>query len=126
MRVYFVGPPGSDFATWESQMEGKRVLYSFATCRGRDVPSGAAGYCLDSGAFTAWKQKRAVDIDRLTAWYEQHDTAEFKLTLDVIGGSEADQKENLRILERNGLTNCANATHWSLLVPSSQAIPVRL
>lgn len=83
-------------------MEGKRVLYSFATCHGLDVPEKASGYCLDSGAFTAWKQGRRIDIDRLTAWYERHDTAEFKLTLDVIGGTEAEQKENLRILERNG------------------------
>ena len=103
MKVYFVGPPGSDFVTWEQQMEGRRVLYSFATCHGLDVPAGAVGYCLDSGAFTAWKQKRTIDIDRLTSWYERHDTADFKLTLDVIGGSESDQKENLRILERNGV-----------------------
>lgn len=102
MNVYFVGPPGSDFATFEQQMQGQRVLYSFATCRGLDVPEGAAGYCLDSGAFTAWKQGRSIDIDRLTAWYERHDTADFKLTLDVIGGTEDQQKENLRILEKNG------------------------
>ena len=102
MKVYFVGPPGSDFATWSMQMEGKRVLYSFATCYGREVPDKATGYCLDSGAFTAWKQGRRIDIDRLTAWYERHDTADFKLTLDVIGGTEAQQRENLHILERNG------------------------
>lgn len=103
MKVYFVGPPGSDLATWEQQMEGKHVLYSFATCRGLDVPAKASGYCLDSGAFTAWKQKRTIDIDRLTAWYEQHDTADFKLALDVIGGTESQQKENLYALERNGI-----------------------
>lgn len=102
MNVYYVGPPGSDFATWEQQMEGRRVLYSFATCHGLDVPQRAAGYCLDSGAFTAWKQGRRIDMDRLLTWYERHDTADFKLALDVIGGSEAQQKENLRIMERNG------------------------
>lgn len=102
MKVYYVGPAGSDFATYSQQMAGRRVLYSFATCHGTDLPESIAGYCLDSGAFTAWKQGRKIDIDRLVAWYERHDTAEFKLTLDVIGGSEADQKENLRILERAG------------------------
>lgn len=102
MNVYFVGPPGADFATFQQQMQGKRVLYSFATCQGRDIPEGAAGYCLDSGAFTAWKQGRRIDMDRLLAWYERHDTADFKLALDVIGGSEADQKENLRIMEQGG------------------------
>jgi hypothetical protein len=102
VRVYFVGPPGGSFDTFTEQMRGKRVLYSFATCRGLQVPETVSGYCLDSGAFTAWKQGCAVNIDRLTEWYECHDTADFKLTLDVIGGSEADQRANLRILESNG------------------------
>lgn len=103
MKVYFVGPPGSDTANWERQMDGKRVLYSFATCRGTDIPEKAAGYCLDSGAFTAWKQNKKIDLDQLCAWYERHDTADFKLALDVIGGTEAQQKENLRAMESNGL-----------------------
>ncbi len=102
MRVYFVGPPGGSFEIFKEQMRGKRVLYSYATCRGLDVPETVDGYCLDSGAFTAWKRGIPVNIDRLIEWYERHDTADFKLTLDVIGGSEEDQKENLRILEQNG------------------------
>ena len=102
MDVYFVGPQGGAFSIFEEQMRGRRVLYSFATCHGLDVPMSAAGYCLDSGAFTAWKRDKRIDMDRLIRWYERHDTADFKLTLDVIGGSEAAQRENLRILESNG------------------------
>lgn len=102
MRVYYVGPPGSSLDVFAEQMRGKRVLYSYATCRSVPVPETVAGYCLDSGAFTAWKKNTTINIDKLIEWYERFDTADFKLTLDVIGGSEQAQKENLRILERNG------------------------
>lgn len=102
MNVYFVGGGGSDAATFAEQMDGKRALFSFVKCRSTEIPSTLAGYCLDSGAFTAWKQGHRIDIDRLLAWYERHDTADFKFTLDVIGGTEAQQKENLQIFDRAG------------------------
>jgi hypothetical protein len=89
-------------AIFEEQMRDKHVLYSYATCRSTPLPSTIAGYCLDSGAFTAWRRGTPVDIDKLVRWYDRFDRADFKLTLDVIGGTEAQQNENLRILESNG------------------------
>lgn len=102
MRVYFVGPPSGTFSDFEKLMQNQYVLYSYATCRYMQVPQGSAGYCLDSGAFTAWKKGKKVNMDRLIEYYEKHDTADFKLMLDVIGGSEAQQKQNLRIMEQAG------------------------
>ena len=102
MKVYFVGPQSSSFAEYENLMEGKHVLYSYATCRYQDVPSKASGYCLDSGAFTAWKKNKKINMDKLIEYYERHDTADFKLMLDVIEGSESQQKQNLRIMEQAG------------------------
>ena len=102
MKVYFVGPPGGSMSLYEQQMKGQRVLYSYATCRYMDVPEGAAGYCLDSGAFTVWKKGKTINMNKLIEWYERHDTADFKLMLDVIGGSEQQQKHNLNLMEREG------------------------
>ncbi len=93
MKVYYVGPGGCTAGEYASLMAGKHIMYSYATCHGRDVPEKVAGYCLDSGAFSEWKRKRPVNMDRLIRWYEKHDTADFKLMLDVIGGSVAEQKK---------------------------------
>lgn len=102
MDVYFVGPPGGSNETYRQQMQGKRVLHSYATCRYLDVPEGTKGYCLDSGAFTAWKKGKAIDMERLLRWYELNDTADFKFMLDVIGGDESAQRRNLNVMEREG------------------------
>jgi len=102
MQIYYVGPPGSSFSHFSDLMQRRRVLYSYATCRYDTVPEGAAGYCLDSGAFTVWKKGKTIEMERLLRWYEQRDTADFKFALDVIGGDEADQRRNLRIMEIEG------------------------
>lgn len=102
MKVYFVGPPGGTFDAFEALMQGRRVMYSFATCRSTPVPEGIEGYALDSGAYTAWKQGRRVNMDRLVEWYERHDSADFRLMLDEIGGSEMEQRRALYEMERAG------------------------
>lgn len=102
MRLYFVGPPSGGNQHYVELMSGRRVLHSYGHDRSIPIPSTVAGYCLDSGAWTTWKKGRLVDLDKLCAWYDAHPAAEFKLMLDIMGGTEQQQRDALNEMERRG------------------------
>lgn len=56
-------------------------------------------FCLDNGAFTAWKKGGAVDVNGYMKWvleWYRHPGFDFALIPDVIDGTEKDNDEMLR------------------------------
>lgn len=102
MRVYFVGPPSGGAENYPRLLTGRHVLHSFGHSRSVPVPDCVAGYCLDSGAWTTWKRGKLVNLDALCAWYDAHPRADFKLMLDVMGGTEQQQRDALIEMEIRG------------------------
>lgn len=107
MRVVHCGPAAGKFDDYEALMSSQWVMYNFVTCKGRRVPSGIRGLYLDSGAFQAWKRGTTIDPDAYAeycaAMREAHGLAIPPMQIDVIGGTEEQQRANLRLMDRLGL-----------------------
>lgn len=70
-------------------------------------------FCLDNGAFTAWKKGGTVDFDAYFAWVNsvrQHPAFDWCLIPDVIDGTEAD--------------NCDLVMKWLRIGPKAKGVPV--
>lgn len=86
MRIYLAGGQ----LGWREQLEGHHLLVSYAEPQqlrlltaGWDVP----GYYLDSGAFTVWRQGRAIDLAAYVEFIKRHEhLLAGYIALDVIPG----------------------------------------
>lgn len=70
-------------------------------------------FCLDNGAFTAWKKGGTVDFDSYFAWVNsvrQHPSFDWCLIPDTIDGTEAD--------------NCDLVMKWLRIGPKAKGVPV--
>jgi len=70
-------------------------------------------FCLDNGAFTAWKKGGSVDFDAYFAWVNavrQHPAFDWCLIPDVIDGTEADNSDLVM--------------KWLRIGPKAKGVPV--
>jgi hypothetical protein len=95
MRAFFAVGDGRTAAR---MLTGRNVLLSFAYLGTSWLPakcvsaitSGALSVMVDSGAFTAWKQGKAIDLEDYLRWLEAPAfTFETAIALDVIGDADA-------------------------------------
>lgn len=77
-------------------------MWNYVTCRNVPVPDGIASLDIDSGAFQQWRRGIQPNIERVAAYYDQFPNARLKMMLDVIGGTEQQQRNNLAIMESMG------------------------
>ena len=105
MRVYFAGVDRNLLGT---VFDGANVLFSYASLNraGRDsVPKGNfASVMLDSGAFSAYRSGRQVNIVRYCEFIERnYEQIDVYVNMDVIGNAEASMA-NLRFMQVRGLS----------------------
>ncbi len=91
------GGPRQDVARF---LAGRHCLIPFP--RPEDLAIAAdvcQSFCLDNGAFSAWKSGEALDIPAYAAWVEQwhrHPGFDWCLIPDVIDGTEAENERLIR------------------------------
>jgi len=105
MKVYFAG---IDKNLLESVFVGGNVLLSFASLSRVHWPSIPTGkfssIMLDSGAFSAFRSGKTVDVLRYCQFIERNwDGIDLYVNLDVIGDAGA-SSANLRLMESRGLS----------------------
>ena len=91
-------------------LAGRHALVSFA--RPDDlqvVRTNCSSYCLDNGAFTAWKLGTTIDFDAYRRWvdmYSRDQAFDFAIAPDVIDGSEIENNAML-----NDFKDCVPVFH---------------
>ena len=105
MRVYFAGV---DKNLLEAEFAGANILFSFASLRRShraSIPTGRfSSVMLDSGAFSALRSGKAIDVLEYCEFIERNwDEIDLYVNLDVIGDAEA-STANLRLMESRGLS----------------------
>lgn len=89
-------------------LHGRRILISFAYVGSswlprRDVPELAAAaseVLIDSGAFTAWRSGKPIELGRYVDWLStEAPAASGAFVLDVIGDAEASARNHARMRE---------------------------
>lgn len=115
MKAYFaVG----DSHTALKFLAGHRMLISFAYVGTTFLPakavaeiaSASTGLMIDSGAFTAWRKRKPIDLDAYVAFLAKAPTHDAALTLDVIGDADASMA-NWQTLRRSILGNVIPVWH---------------
>lgn len=98
-----------DAHTAAKMLAGRRVLFSFAYVGTRwlapkplaEVCAGATEVMIDSGAFTAWRQGKPVDLDAYLAWLAgDAPRFDWAIGLDVIGDAAKSLANFRQMLER--------------------------
>ena len=94
MKAYFaVG----DSHTALKFLDGHRMLISFAYVGSSflpmksvpDIARAASGLMIDSGAFTAWRKGKSIDLNAYVDFLRDQQLYDSALTLDVIGDADA-------------------------------------
>lgn len=102
MKIYFAGADGEKFSSAIKDAGARNLLVSYFNFRHPEKITDERVF-LDSGAFTAWSQKKEIDINKYAEFLKEwKDKFEVYANLDVIGDAEATLK-NQKKLEKHGL-----------------------
>jgi len=99
--IHYHGGPFSDPLTAVVVWRGRHAMISFA--RPEQIKMAAdicQSFCLDNGAYSIWRRKAKVNLDRYYSWVDRwirHPGCDFAVIPDLITGSE---EENDELLER--------------------------
>lgn len=99
--VHYHGGPFSDPLTAVVVWRSRHAMISFA--RPEQIRMAAdicQSFCLDNGAYSAWRRKAKSNFDRYYSWVDRwirHPGCDFAVIPDSIGGTE---DENDELLER--------------------------
>ena len=98
--IHYHGGPISDVDTAVAVWRGRHALVSFARPEQIKLAAEIAqSFCLDNGAFSAWKRGLKMGWNEYYAWVEewrQHPGCDFAIIPDVIDGTEQDNDALLR------------------------------
>jgi hypothetical protein len=92
--IHYHGGPFSDSATALAVWKGRHAMISFA--RPEQIKLAAEvcqSYCLDNGAYSAWRRGAKITVDKYYSWVEswvRHPGFDFAIIPDQIDGREAD------------------------------------
>ncbi len=97
--VHYHGGPFSDSLTAAVVWRSRHAMVSFA--RPEQIKLAAdvcQSFCLDNGAYSAWRRKAKLDFDRYYSWVDhwvRHPGCDFAIIPDLIGGTEEENDELL-------------------------------
>lgn len=97
--VHYHGGPFSDPATAVVVWRSRHAMVSFARPdQIRMAADVCQSFCLDNGAFSAWRRKAKLDFARYYSWTDRwirHPGCDFAIVPDCIAGSEDENDELL-------------------------------
>lgn len=98
--IHYHGMPFSGGSKNHLSLATKHAMVSYAEPGSiAEVAELCQSFCLDNGAFSAWKRGLPMDIDGFYEWADawlRHPGADFAIIPDVIDGSEADNDALLK------------------------------
>ena len=104
--MFFGGAEYPKPITILARVGAERILLSYAYPPSREswglIRAHGFEVMADSGAFTAWKQGRALDIDDYIRWLREHEIPLY-FNLDVVG-DQAATRMNQEYMEAQGMT----------------------
>ena len=103
--IHYHGTPFSSRINAERSLQGKHAMVSFAhPAPIQTVAELCQSFCLDNGAFSAWKSGQTLDVDLFLQWadeWRRHPGCDFAVIPDVIDGDEADNNSLLELVDKN-------------------------
>ncbi len=97
--VHYHGGPFSDSATAIAVWRARHAMISFARPeQTRMAAEICQSFCLDNGAYSAWRKGLKFDIDKYYGWLSDwinHPGCDFAIIPDKIGGTEKENDELL-------------------------------
>jgi len=96
--IHYHGMAGAGTSRdWITLARGRHCFVSYAACDKLPLfASVCASFCLDNGAFTAWKQGKTFDMDGYLSFVREwmhHPGFDWAVMPDVIDGSEEENDE---------------------------------